>query len=274
MSKKFAMEKILYAKSLVEGGAFVKDAAAEIDISPDVLSHKLRALGVDTSYKGKGHKAHNRHELDDSQLISRYLSGESVLSLSKSLGVNRQTITRRLKEHHIPIRTPSESMYIRMARTPFEERRALSASAREAHIASIMSNARHYSRGPGELEISEALKSLGYPVNTQTPLDNGCIDITIGKIAIEIKESAGGSFYFSRKRVIKIRNAGMTPIFIGFTSLSCVSERLEEIIALVDFACRHPSPVGQHWVVRCRCYSRTGSPNVYDTSIERRTDNA
>lgn len=276
MSRKISSERIQYAKSLVESGSTITDAAKQIDCSPDVLSLKLRALGVDTArYRsGRGLHAFNRKKLNGPEIIRRYLSGESVLALAKSFGVNRSTITTRLKEANVSIRNGSQANVIRFARMSFDDRRALSKSARDAHMANIMANSAHYSRGPGEFEIATALRELGYDVRTQSPLDNGTVDIAIGNVAVEIKMCSGGSYGFSRKRVKQIRNANMIPLFVGFNHIDCISERLEEIVALIDFACRHPAPLGKHWVIRCRCYDRTGATNIYDTSIERRSDNS
>lgn len=276
MPRKISSERIQYAKSLVESGSTITDAAKQIDCSPDVLSLKLRALGVDTSKfkNGRGLRANNRKELDTPEIISSYLAGESVLSLAKRLGVNRAAISKRLKEANISLRDASQANVIRFARMSFDDRRALSKSARDAHMANIMANSAHYSRGPGEFEIATALRELGYDVRTQSPLDNGTVDIAIGNVAVEIKMNSGGSYGFSRKRIKQIRNASMVPLFVGFNHLDCISERLEEIIALIDFACRHPAPLGKHWVIRCRCYDRPGATNIYDTSIERRSDNS
>jgi hypothetical protein len=272
MTRKIPDDKILYAKSLVENGSTIKAAAIAIDVSADHLSHRLRALGVNT-IKGKfGNVPANRLKLDDAEIIRRYQSGESVLSLSKAFGVNRFTINQRLKENNVAIRNGSEANIIRMSRMTFDERRSLSKEARAAHIKSIMTTADHYSVGPGEHEIAQALSALGHEVRTQTPLDNGCIDITIGKVAIEVKMNSGGSYDFRRQRVEQLIKSGYSTIFIGFNHLDCIAERLEEIVALADFACRHPTALGQHWVIRCRCYKSKGRPHVYDTTIERRSN--
>lgn len=270
MTKKITADLLEYAKSLVEGGSTVKYAAQAIGYSPDVVSLKLRALGVDTR-KGKSHPAHNRKKLDDAEIVRRYQAGESELALATAFGVNRFTIRQRLEEANVVIRDPSAAMFLRMARTPYDERRALSRAAREAHMKSIADNASHYSVGPGEIEIATMLKAFGHDVKRQTPLGERNIDITIGNVAIEIKFN-GESFDFSTDRVKYLVEAGYHVVFVGFDSLDCISERLEEIVAFIDFACRHPTPLGQHWVIRCHRYIRRGSPNTYDTTIERRSN--
>ena len=265
---------ILYAKTLVENGSTIKAAAIAIDCSPDVLSLKLRALGVNT-IKGKwGNVPHNRMELDVAEIVRRYQAGESVLALAKAIGVSRYSIQKRLEESGIRIRDGSEANILRMQRLSFDERRDLSKEARTAHIRKIMESADHYCRGPGEVEIAKALNDIGHEVKTQTPVDDGCIDITIGNVAIEIKMNSCGSYDFTRKRVKQLIDAGYSVVFIGFNHPDCLTDRLQEIIALTDFACRHPAPLGKHWVVRCRCYNRSGATNFYDTTIERRSNDS
>lgn len=270
MPKKITADLLEYAKSLVEGGSTVKYAAQAIGYSPDVVSLKLRALGVDTR-KGKSHPAHNRKKLDDAEIVRRYQAGESELSLATAFGVNRFTIRQRLEEANVVIRDPSAAMYLRMARTPYDERRALSRAAREAHMKSIAENAGHYSVGPGEVEIATMLETFGHDVKRQTSFGDRNVDITVGNVAIEIKFNRE-SFDFSTDRVKDLVEAGYHVVFVGFDSLDCISERLEEIVALIDFACRHPAPLGKHWVIRCHRYVRRGSPNTYDTTIERRSN--
>lgn len=274
MPKIIPDEKILYAKSLIEQGFSLSEAASAIDLSPDHLSIRLRKLGIDPSLWRTRKTSWNRLELDEAEIIRRYNAGESVLALAKAFGVNRGVINKRLKQNGIAIRNSSESMYIRMARTPFDERRRLSSSARQAHIRNIIENSTHYSRGPGESEIADALESLGLDVLRQVPLGNGCIDITVGDVAIEIKENSGGSYDFGTERIEQLIKAGYKVLFIGFNSLDCITERLEEIVSLAEFACRHPAPLGKHWVIRCRRYQRTGAGNIYDTTIERRSNNS
>ena len=267
------MDKLLYAKSLVEKGNTVKFAAQEIGFSADVVSVKLRALGVDTSQGKRLSAGHNRLELDVAEIIRRYQGGESVLSIARHLGVNRGVITKRLEENNIAIRNGSEAMFIRMAKMSFEDRRALSANARSAHIQSIINNASHYSRGPGETEIATALREIGLEVVQQAPFNNGCLDILASGVAIEVKFNSSGCYDFSNERVKEVTESGIPLIFIGFNSPDCIAERLQEIVALTEFACRHPAPLSQHWVIRCRRYNRRGSVNVYDTTIERCSNN-
>ena len=268
MPRKFTAAQIDYAESLVRNGELVKDAAAAIRISPDVLSKKLRDRGIDTSAGKRGRPAHNRITSDFTDAIKAYISGESILSVSKRIGVSRVAFATRLSEAGVYIRSGSEANIIRMQRLSFDERRALSSSARVAHMLSIQSNAAHHSIGPGEIEISEAIESLGYSVSRQFSFNGGNIDLVVGDVAVEIKQNSGACFRAFTEREKQIVESGMRYIFIGFDYIDCISERLQEIVALFDFAYRQPPSTGKHWVIKCRRYSRRGSSNIYDLSIE------
>jgi hypothetical protein len=71
-------------------------------------------------------------KLPDEDIVSAYLKGDSELSLSKRFGVNRWTITRRLRDAGIIKRGASEANKIRMSRLSKEERLALVSSAHAA----------------------------------------------------------------------------------------------------------------------------------------------
>src|SRR5699024_7131513 len=73
-----------------------------------------------------------RNDFDINDLISRYLSGESVKHLAESFGFSRQVVYRVLRNANIKPRNRSESMYVRMAQTPPEERKRLASAANEA----------------------------------------------------------------------------------------------------------------------------------------------
>lgn len=66
-------------------------------------------------------------DLDD--LRKRYEAGESVLSMSKTFGVSRATICKRLEQMGLAIRNSSDAMFIRHAKLTKSERLALSDAA-------------------------------------------------------------------------------------------------------------------------------------------------
>src|SRR6266568_3349358 len=73
-----------------------------------------------------------RIPLEVSDLVKRYLGGESENALAKSLGVSRNVIERRLRETNIKRRGGSASMFLRMSQTSPEERSRLAFAAHEA----------------------------------------------------------------------------------------------------------------------------------------------
>ena len=66
--------------------------------------------------------AAERVNVDLGDLRNRYLAGESLLTISKSLGVSRPTLRRRLKGMGFKIRGQSEAMAFHYQRLSPEER--------------------------------------------------------------------------------------------------------------------------------------------------------
>lgn len=77
-------------------------------------------------------KAMKRFSIDVPNLVRAYEGGETVLNLSRRLGVSRPVIVRRLHEAGIPIRGPKEAQTLRMARLSPDERQRITAAAHDA----------------------------------------------------------------------------------------------------------------------------------------------
>ena len=266
---------ITHAHELVSAGSTVKDAAAEIGISADVLSKKLRARGV--AIRRNGWAPPNRKELPEDLIIQRYLAGESILALAKSFDVARGVIVDRLKTKGCDIRGGSEANLLRMGRLSSDAKRSLVSKARAVRATNLVNaaaaNGESRAIGIGENEIAAALVALGYDVVRQQIVDDYLIDIAIGDIAVEIKSKA--AFTLSGigglKRTKHLFERGKRLVVVTIDDKVCIIERLNEIVALVDFTCRHPAPLGEYWMVRCcRRRAKLGY-YLYDLTIERRT---
>ena len=70
--------------------------------------------------------------VDVDDLVRRYNSGESVKALAKFIGHSRQVVRRLLQSRGITVRNRSESMLVRMSRTPESERKRLTDAAHAA----------------------------------------------------------------------------------------------------------------------------------------------
>lgn len=172
-----------------------------------------------------------RMDIDVDNLIQLYNSGESVKHLAELLGVSRPLITRRLHENGITPRNRSESMFLRMSRTPPEERARL---ANAAHAAvrghrrteeelckrAITRQQSGKSATPIEIRLAEMLEDRGLRTVKQMAAGPYNIDIAITEppIAVEI---FGGNWHASgrhaeryRKRCDYLLDHGWVPVII------------------------------------------------------------
>ena len=100
------------AKDMAMSGSRLKDIAAEVGYCRHAIA---KALIMRHGFRVSGlyRKAHNAREFDRDDMVRRYLSGESILALSKELKCCRATIANELKRRNIdarndPLPTPSE----------------------------------------------------------------------------------------------------------------------------------------------------------------------
>lgn len=265
-----------HAQKLIEAGATLKEASAGL-CNPDELSKKLRGRGV--VIKRTGRPAPNRAVLPESEIIAAYLTGESELSIATRHGISRNVIRRIILAHGIEPRTSSEANFLRMERTTASEREILTAKARQTRVQNLAADAfedkANFSIGMGEKEIIAALTALGHTVIHQEVIDGYVIDIAIGNIAIEIRSKCYSTFIDERpERREHLFKCGKQIVGVAFRDYMCIVERMNEIVALIDFACRHPAPIGEYWMIQCRRHKASVGAYIYDTTIERRTPHA
>ena len=69
-----------HASELLASGKTLNDVAAMLDVHPDNLSKKLRAVGVKTDYR-RGRRPWNYAEIEMAPIIAAFDAGESLLSI-------------------------------------------------------------------------------------------------------------------------------------------------------------------------------------------------
>src|ERR1700676_1027544 len=182
--------------------------------------------------------------LDPSEAIIAFQAGESILSISRRLGVGRGVISQRLIEAGVDLRTRSQAAYVRMAQTEFEDRRRLGAKARDARkergagLHEQLKAALTRSRlvGRGEAELIEVCRSRNIPAEGQWPCGIYNIDVAIGPVAVEL---ISASNYRSRlpgfvERAKYLRDCGYSLIVVVFIRTGDVSPSFDDVVALAQ----------------------------------------
>lgn len=122
------MKKLaINTNNLVEGyrsGLTGHDLARQFDIGLTTVWRILKKAGI---------KARSRIiEAPINEIIAFYQGGNAVSVVAKKFNLSSPTIVRRLKQAGCSLRSGSDAMYIRMARSTADERLALTKAAHDA----------------------------------------------------------------------------------------------------------------------------------------------
>jgi hypothetical protein len=205
--------------------------------------------------------------LPDDEIIRRYVEGESEKMLAERFGVSRAVIRRRLLKRGIDPRGRSESMRVRMANTPPEERRRLAAAAHDAVRGRIRSwdervqaaqtrELRQTHVGPAELLMQRWLADRGITSVPQQAVGIYNVDLGLHPVAVEIFggnwHGHGGHRSSAGKRFRYILDQGWCVVIIWVDRREYPLHPLaaDYVITRLEHARRDPSLRGKYWVIR------------------------
>jgi len=246
-------------------GLTLTEIGQRLGVSPDNLSKKLRPLGVDTK-QGRHKPSVNRINLP-SKVKSLYLSGASVLSLSKLFRVDRTAIYGNLKRLGVTdFRGGSEANYIRMGRMTKAETKTLTNAChaatkgkkRKESVLETASQSRQKMKsaffiGAGEKETFEKLKTLGFNPIQQKSIGRYNIDIMVGSVAVELtcKSHAPHRDKHNLAKIKYLLKCGHGVVFVHATTPAVLLGCFNKFIPHLQSLCANPSTNGQYWMVRC-----------------------
>lgn len=198
----------------------------------------------------------------ESEIISRYISGESELALSKSYNVSRRAIERVLTEGGIERRSGSQANLIRFQNATEEERKEITKSANDAmrklpkefhHQSSVKQALTKFNTkskvGKYEVEVTELLSQFN-PI-PQFPVDVYNIDIACGRVAVEVevRTSYPHRVESKRKRIKEIAKRGWGIVYLVINRKGLNAAGLDQLYRIVEFASRDESSIGKYWVI-------------------------
>jgi very-short-patch-repair endonuclease len=264
MSRKLYTPDFIHrAADLINEGMTLAEAAVAMNCSADVLSVKMREIGL--IYERPYRPAPNAKPFDEAECIARYRAGESVKALAEAYGIQRATVTAMLIRRGEPARGRSDAMFVRMANTSEADRKQLAQAAHDAvrgkpkseqHIEKIVASrfARQTHIGCGEKDLASQLRSLGVDVITQAPVKSYNVDLLcLGRVAVEVHSSSrlpGQDAYFS-KRTKDLLDCGLVPLYL--TGQHCAHmwpTIAEELVAHINELCRLPAGARQYRMIR------------------------
>lgn len=202
-----------------------------------------------------------RTDFDADNLVKEYLSGKSIKQLAADNGFSRQVVYRVLRDRDIPIRGRSESMYVRMAQTPPEERKRLALAANEAKRGKpntpemLHKRALAHKRfiGKYEQEFIDAISAAGIPIVPQEPFLSYNLDIGCGDIAVEIHHHTASPLHpVHIKKIMNCINAGKSMLYVWIDPqhTHLTAECYQNVISILQEFRRNPPARSQYWVVK------------------------
>jgi very-short-patch-repair endonuclease len=173
-----------------------------------------------------------RKPIDLDDLACRHASGQSVLQMSREVGVSRPAIIRRLAKLGLEVRSGSEANRLRMARLSVAERRALAEAANEARRSTRLVptgqwHARNYGIAqtrqrtlspatPDEEKLLRLADTLGVQVTRQVAVGAYNLDFRIGSVAVEVHSAAYHPLRLPRlaQRAVNLLSAGWSVAYL------------------------------------------------------------
>lgn len=161
----------------------------------------------------------NKKNLDDAEIVRRYLAGESELALSRAFGIARGSarhgIRKRLLDAGIQPRNMSQALRNRLAKLTSEERKAISENGVSAirgkpQSEEVLAKAargveeRQVNRSPYELDLCNRLAARGIRYEPTKAIGRFNVDIAIpdSRVAVEI---FGGSWHTTGRHAARFR---------------------------------------------------------------------
>jgi very-short-patch-repair endonuclease len=256
--------KLDQAAELYTSGKTFAQAAAEVGLREDSVRLGLKRRGIEARPK-RGRPSPHRIPIDP-DAIAAYEAGESELSISQRLGVNRFVVTRWLKDSGVKRRGGSEAGYVRMSRLSAQERSQLAAAAHAAIRGSTKTEqqlvnaalgrerAGATNASPGCDKLCMWLAERGVEYIREKAVGKYNLDIALTNEAVAV-EVLGGNWHAGKRihatRTPYILNQGWHIVFVwNVQNFPVDPGAADHIVAYAQQASRNPAPVGEYRVIR------------------------
>jgi len=220
---------IEYFHNLNKGGVSTEELGRMVGIKGETIKRRLERADFPI-FKYKSPEYRN---IDNDKTISLFNNGMSTKALAEKFSVQRSTVDRFLKNNGVCPRGQSESMINRMANTPEDERKKLTANANasmrgrkvpfEEQCNMAVGREKACKVFRGERIAGEMLQELGIDIVYQKAVGAYNVDIFLPEYSVAVEIFGGHWHSFGhhaaifRKRFDYIINSKMIPIIIWVT---------------------------------------------------------
>jgi very-short-patch-repair endonuclease len=198
-------------------------------------------------------------------MLRRYVTGESENRLAQELQISRSTFRTRLLRNGIQPRSQSESESAKWSRMTARQRRRQVKAAHDAIRGKPISRARALANAIGRERIAkisslekQLIKLLPLKIVPQKAFGPYNLDIAIEEFSIAVELFGGGWHNYGRhkarfeKRLKYLLDRGWSVLFIWVDKRKypVTPVTAEQIIAFVEHCRRNPAPLGQYRMIR------------------------
>lgn len=251
----------------------IRVIAKELGCSDTAILARLAATGKKPLSSGvisKANAVRARSQISG-DVASQFTQGASVKSLAVKFGRSRSVINACLADHGIKTRCRSDSMYLRMSKTSFEDRKKLTEKANQAIRAKPSSFHKENAEkqaitkavslskvGAGEVEFMNSIKAKGFNPVPQLAVGVYNLDIAVGNLAVEVHANTGHPHTMPRllRRIKDLLNCGYNVLYIKtlYEPSKCATDWTacaDYAVTFIDETSCLPSRACEYRVIRC-----------------------
>jgi hypothetical protein len=244
---------VRYAHSLVQQGCTLRNAAKIVHIGNELLSRKFGELGL--SRPGKNHKAYNKRELPEQEILQLYASGMGTTALATRYKTVHATIMKVLERNGVPLRTCAQANQIVQDNRTAQQRVDHTQKARIQRLNNLRKDSYGTEKfnpavGTGYHFLADALETIG-TVQRQVAFMSYYIDVLLNGIAVEIEYSPRYGLNHKSIRLKKMLESNLFVVYISHDGIAGLKLHLQHILSWLQTASRHNPASGDYWVIRC-----------------------
>jgi len=196
---------------LYESGESIDNIARKMRVSRNTIVRRFKSAGYQTRKAGISNALNAMRRYGDlSNIVARYVAGETLQSLSRESGIDRKRLEKFIVAEGHTLRTLRQAVGLRYTRMSVHERRSLTA---QAHIAvrgckklesSLEKRAKTHEMSlqlasRTDLILAVWLAQRNISLTPQKAIGRYNVDIAINELPVAVE--VNGSWHFFKKRM-------------------------------------------------------------------------
>ena len=182
-----------------------------------------------------------RTDVDVSDIVARYLAGESITAIAASYSINRRGVAKRLVKAGVALRTADEAY-------------ALVDREKVATRAAVTKGKNRSMAGRFEDVLYDMLVDRGESPKLQFPVGTKNLDVAVKPVSVEVVLGTHNPLEdpYCSERIKYLADRGWQSlyVFISRRTELLLPAAADKVVSLLNLRRRHPAIYRKHWVVR------------------------